>query len=68
MAVGAVIFAIGWALFWFEIAHAFGALVSALGFGVIVWGQVVYIRALRLRREDASDMSRSPTPRTRRDL
>ena len=63
MAAGAVIAVIGWALFWFEIAHAFGVVVFALGFVVVIWGQIIYIRALRQHRESPSVTSQPQAPR-----
>jgi len=47
MAVGAVILALGVGLFWFEISPVFGSVVFLIGFAIVVWGQVSYIRALR---------------------
>ena len=51
IAIGGVIAAIGVVLFWFEIPRAIGPVVFLMGFSIVVWGQVVYIRALRAHRE-----------------
>jgi hypothetical protein len=65
MAVGAVIVALGGALFSFEIAHPFGFVVFLIGFAIVVWGQVVYVRALRQQREGPSATSQPQGPKGR---